>query len=54
LQNEPEAEDRAEDHGFSITDNAILQAFETVSFASIHQIAQITIISPPSALNPNA
>jgi hypothetical protein len=45
LQNEPEAEDRAEDQGFSITDNAILEILEIMSFASISQIAQMTFIS---------
>jgi hypothetical protein len=44
LQNEPEAEDRAEDHAFSITDNAILEALEMVPFPSIRQIAKMTSI----------
>jgi hypothetical protein len=46
LQNESEAEDGAEDQGFSITDNAILEALEIMSFASIRQIAKMTIIPP--------
>jgi len=46
LQNEPEAENRAEDQGFSITDNAILEALEMMPFASIRQIAKMTIIPP--------
>jgi hypothetical protein len=45
-QDEPEAEDRAEDQGFSITDNAILEAFEMMPFASIRQIAKMTFIPP--------
>jgi hypothetical protein len=40
LQNEPEAEDRAEDQGFSITGNAILKASEMMSFTSIRQIVR--------------
>jgi hypothetical protein len=36
LQNEPEAEDRAEDQGSSITDNAILKVFEMMSLSYIH------------------
>jgi hypothetical protein len=35
LQNEPEAENRAEDQGFSITYNAILETLEMMPFASI-------------------
>jgi hypothetical protein len=46
LQNESKAEDRAEDQGFSITDNAILEAFEMMPFASIRQIAKMTFIPP--------
>jgi hypothetical protein len=46
LQNEPEAKDGAEDQGFSITDNAILEALEMISFASIRHIAKMTIIPP--------
>jgi hypothetical protein len=44
LQNEPEAEDRVEDQGFSITDNVILEALEIMPFAYIRQIAKITFI----------
>jgi hypothetical protein len=44
LQNEPEAEERAEDQGFSIPDNAILEALEMMRFTSIHQITKMTII----------
>jgi hypothetical protein len=36
LQNEPKAEDRAEDQGFSIPENAILGALEMLPFSSIH------------------
>jgi hypothetical protein len=46
LQNEPEAGDRAEDENFSITDNAILEAFEIMPFASILRIAKMTFILP--------
>jgi hypothetical protein len=46
LQNEPEAEDRAEDQGFSIADNAILKTLEMMPFASIRQIARMTFIPP--------
>jgi hypothetical protein len=46
LQNEPEIEDRVEVQDFLITDNAILDAFEMSSFASIRQIAKITSIPP--------
>jgi hypothetical protein len=49
LQNEPEAEDQAEDQGFSITDNAILETLETMSFASIRQIVK-TIFIPPMTI----
>jgi hypothetical protein len=44
LQNEPEAEDRAKDQSFSITDNAILETSEMMPFASIRQIAKTTFI----------
>jgi hypothetical protein len=44
LQNEPEAEDRADDQGFSTTHNAILEALEMMPFDSICQIAKITLI----------
>jgi hypothetical protein len=44
LQNELEAEDRAEDQRFAITDNAILEALEMMQFASIRQIAKMTFI----------
>jgi hypothetical protein len=47
LQNEPEAEDRVEDQGCSITDNAILEALEMMPFASIPQSAK-TIFIPPA------
>jgi hypothetical protein len=43
---EPEAEDRAEDQGFSITDNAILESFEMMIFSSIRQVAKMTFITP--------
>jgi hypothetical protein len=46
LQNEEEAEDRAEDQGFSITDNAILEAPEMMPFVAIRQIAKMTFILP--------
>jgi hypothetical protein len=46
LPNEPEAEDRAEYEGFSIPDNAILEAVEMIPFASIRQIAKMTFVSP--------
>jgi hypothetical protein len=42
----PEAEDRAEDQDFSITDNAILEALEMMPFASIRQIAKMICIPP--------
>jgi hypothetical protein len=45
VQNKPEVEDRAEDQSFSITDNVILEALERMRFASIRQIAKMTIIS---------
>jgi hypothetical protein len=35
LQNEPEAEDRVEDQGFSITDNTILEVLEIMPLFSI-------------------
>jgi hypothetical protein len=44
LQNELEAEDRAKDQYFSIPDKAILEAFETMPFASICQIAKMIFI----------
>jgi hypothetical protein len=46
LQNEPEAENRAEDQCFSITDNAILRALEMMPFPSIREIAKMTLILP--------
>jgi hypothetical protein len=46
LQNESEAEDRAEDQGFSITDKAILEVFEMVPFASGRQAAKMTFVPP--------
>jgi hypothetical protein len=46
LQNEPEAEVGAEDQSFSIADNAVLDALEMMSLASIRQIAKMTIILP--------
>jgi hypothetical protein len=46
LQNEPETEDGAEDQGFWITDKVILKALEMMPFASIRQIAKMTIIPP--------
>jgi hypothetical protein len=44
LQNRPEAEDRAEDQGFLISDNAILETLEMMSFASIREIAKMIFI----------
>jgi hypothetical protein len=44
LQTEPETEDKTEDQGLSIADNAILEALEMMPFASIRQIAKMTII----------
>jgi hypothetical protein len=52
LQNEPEAKDRAEDQSFSITNNAILKALEMMLFASVRQIAKITLIIPATGLAP--
>jgi hypothetical protein len=46
LQNEAEAEDRAKDQSFSITDNAILETLEIMPCASIRQITQMTFIAP--------
>jgi hypothetical protein len=46
LQNEPEAEDQAENQGLSITENAIMESLEILPFVSIRQIAKITIIHP--------
>jgi hypothetical protein len=46
FQNELEAENRAEDQGFLITDNAILKAFEMITFGFIHQIAKMTFLPP--------
>jgi hypothetical protein len=46
LQTVLEAEDRVEDQGFSITDNAILEALEMMPCASIRQIAQMAFIPP--------
>jgi hypothetical protein len=51
LQNEPKAEDRAEDQGFSIADNAILEALEMMPFGSIHQIAKMTFIPPTTTFH---
>jgi hypothetical protein len=51
LQNEPEANHRAEDHGFSITDNVILEGFETMSFAPIRQIAKTNFITPTTGFH---
>jgi hypothetical protein len=48
LEPELEAEDRAEDRGFSITGNAILDALEMMPFASIRQIAEMTFLPPPT------
>jgi hypothetical protein len=50
LQNEPEAEDRAKDQPFSISDNAILEALEMMPFASIRQIATMAFIPPTTVL----
>jgi hypothetical protein len=44
LHNKPRAEDRADGQGFSIRDNEILDALETISFVSIRQIAKISFI----------
>jgi hypothetical protein len=44
LQNKPEAEDRAENRGFSIADNAILEVFDMIPFVSICQIAKMILI----------
>jgi hypothetical protein len=44
MNQKPRIEDRAKDQGFSITDNAILEAFEIMPFAYIRQIAKITFI----------
>jgi hypothetical protein len=46
LQNELEAEDKAENQGFSITDNAILEALEMTPSPSIRQIAKMAFILP--------
>jgi hypothetical protein len=46
LQNEPEAENRGEDQSFSIPNNAILEALEMMSYASIRQIVKMTFIPP--------
>jgi hypothetical protein len=46
LQYEPEAEDIAEDQGFSITNNEILEALEMMPFASIRQITTMSFIPP--------
>jgi hypothetical protein len=46
LQSKPEPEDRAEDQGFSSTDNAILEAVEMMPFTSKHQIAKMTFVPP--------
>jgi hypothetical protein len=48
LQNEPEAEDQAEDKDFSITDDATMEALEMMQFAPVHQIAKMTFILPPT------
>jgi hypothetical protein len=45
-QNAREAEDREEDQDFSIAHNAILEALEMMSFASIRQIVKTTFIPP--------
>jgi hypothetical protein len=37
LQNEPEAEDRVEDQGFSNIDNEILEKLEMMPFVSIRR-----------------
>jgi hypothetical protein len=42
----PRIEDRAEDQGFSIPNNAILEAFEMIPFASIRQSAKMIFIPP--------
>jgi hypothetical protein len=48
LQIEPETEDAVEDHGFSITENTILEALERKPWAFIRQIAEMTFIPPPT------
>jgi hypothetical protein len=49
LRNELEAEDEAEDQGFSIKGNAILETLEMISFASNGQITKMTFILHPSS-----
>jgi hypothetical protein len=44
LHNEPEAENSAENQGFSIPDNSILEAIEMMRFAFIRQIVKVTFI----------
>jgi hypothetical protein len=53
LENEREAKNRAENQGFSITDNVILETLEMMPFASIRQIVKMTII-PPTTVFPRS
>jgi hypothetical protein len=46
MNQKPRIEDRAEDQGFSITENAIPEAFEMMPFASIRQIVKMNFIPP--------
>jgi hypothetical protein len=46
---EPEARDRADGQGFSMTDNVILEALEMMTFTSIRQIAKIIMLIPTTA-----
>jgi hypothetical protein len=43
-------EDKAKDQTFSITDNAILEAFEMMPFDSIRQIAMMMTFIPPATV----
>jgi hypothetical protein len=51
LQNEPGAEDQAEDHDFSIADNGIPKGFERMLLASIRQIAMTAFIPPTTVFH---
>jgi hypothetical protein len=46
LENEVEADDKTEDQGFSITDNAMMEILEMMPLASIREIAKMTFIPP--------
>jgi hypothetical protein len=52
LRNEVEAEDEAEDQGFSIKGNAILETLEMMPFAAIRQITKMTFIPPTTLFRP--